>query len=486
MLLYIKMANGSDKLYINNLFNRDYIFEGLLMKNLILCGGIGSRLWPLSRTLMPKQFYPLINGKSLFEDTALRNRAVCESFLLATNRSQYLLATDQLLVHDLKESGGVIEPCGRNTAPAIALACMGLNSDELVLVTPSDQLISNKKAYEAALKHAIKLASEGALVTFGIKPTFPETGFGYIEGNGEDVISFKEKPVLSVAKEYVESGNYYWNSGMFCFKAGVFLNELKKCSPEVYEACKVVYDSCNGDLIEPSYDAMMNIPSISIDYAVMEKSSIVKVVPADIGWSDLGSFDSVYDEMYNPTKENAILCTEEPILIDSTENLIMSDRKVACVEVNNLLIVDTEDALLVAKKGSSQKVKEVVNTLQKQESHLLETPITVKRPWGNYTVLQDEASFKVKKIIVNPGKKLSLQLHYKRQEHWTIIDGLARITINDVIADYTRNQAVYIPTGAKHRLENIGQIPLTIIETQIGTYFGEDDIKRFDDEWGRN
>lgn len=455
------------------------------MKNLILCGGIGSRLWPLSRTLMPKQFYPLINGKSLFEDTALRNKQVCDSVLLATNRDQYLLATDQLLSHDLREAGGVIEPCGRNTAPAIALVCMGLDREEIVLVTPSDQLISNKEAYIKALNRAEELAKGNNLVTFGIQPTFPETGFGYIEGNGEDVISFKEKPVLEVAKKYLESGNYYWNSGMFCFKAGVFLDELKLYSPNVFDTCQKVYEQCSAELIEPNYDSMMNIPSISIDYAVMEKSKIVKVVPADIGWSDLGSFDSVYDEMYNPAKENAILGAVEPLLINSTNNLIMSDRKVALVDAEDLLVVDTDDAILISKRGSSQRVKEVVSTLQKEGSPLLETPVTVKRPWGNYTVLQDEHNFKVKKIILTPGKKLSLQLHHKRQEHWTIVEGLARVTVDDRIIDLSRNETVYIPAGAKHRLENIGQIPLNIIETQIGTYFGEDDIVRFEDDWNR-
>jgi len=455
------------------------------MKNLILCGGIGSRLWPLSRATMPKQFYPLINGKSLFEDTALRNRTVCDSFLLATNRAQYLLAADQLLSHNLKESGGVIEPCGRNTAPAIALVCFGLESEELVLATPSDQLISNKTAYEEALNKAMELAKANNLVTFGIKPTFPETGFGYIEGDGNNVISFKEKPSYEVAKKYVESGNYYWNSGMFCFKAGVFLEELKKYSPKVYETCKAVYEECTSSLLEPSYESMMNIPSISIDYAVMEKSSIVKVVPADIGWSDLGSFDSVYEQMYNSAKENAILSSSDPIVINSTDNLIISDRKVACVDINDLIIVDTDDALLITKRGSSQKVKEVVKELENSSSVLLDTHVTVKRPWGSYTVLQDLPTFKVKKITVNPGKRLSLQFHHKRQEHWTVVDGMAKIQIDDDIKTYTRNDSVYIPAKAKHRLENVGQVPLIIIETQIGSYFGEDDIIRLDDDWNR-
>lgn len=455
------------------------------MINLIICEGIGSRLWPLSRNLMPKQFYPLVNGKSLFEETVLRNSSVCSSILLATNKSQYFLAVNQLLSHGLNSVGGVIEPCGRNTAPAIVLTCLGLDSDDLVLVTPSDQLISNKKAYGVALDSAMELASSGNLVTFGIKPTSPETGLGYIEATAEDVVSFKEKPTLEVAESYLASGNYYWNSGMYCFKVGVFLDELNKHSPKVYKECLKVYEGCSGALIEPSYEAMMNIPSISIDYAVMEKSSIVKVVPADIGWSDLGSFDSVYDEMYNPAKENAILGFVKPEIINSRENLVMSDRKVALLDVSDLIIVDTDDALLVAKRGSSQKVKEVVTNLKKKNSPLLDSPVTVKRPWGSYTVLQDEVNFKVKKIEVAPGKRLSLQLHKKRHEHWTVVEGTAKIQIDENISTYTRNESVYIPTGTKHRLENVGQTPLSIIETQIGSYFGEDDIVRLEDDWNR-
>lgn len=456
------------------------------MKNLILCGGVGSRLWPLSRTLMPKQFYPLINGKSLFEDTVLRNMNVCGEYLLATNKDQYLLASDQLLSYGLKNSGGVIEPCGRNTAPAIALTCLGLEYDEIVLVTPSDHLISKKKEYVDALNRAKDLASENNLVTFGIKPNYPETGFGYIEASGENVVSFKEKPSVEVAKEYLSKGNYYWNSGMFCFKAGVFLDELKKHSPKVYSTCEEVYSRCEGSMIEPTYETMMNIPSISIDYAVMEQSDKVKVVPSDIGWSDLGSFDSLYDEMYSHTKENAILGADDTILINSKNNLIMSDkRKIACVDVEDLLIVDSEDALLIAKRGSSQKVKEVVARLKEDHSSLLDSPVTVKRPWGCYTVLQDMSNYKVKRLDISVGKKISLQYHKKRQEHWTVVDGLARIQIDDDIVTLSRNETAYIPAGSKHRLENIGQEPLIIVETQLGTYFGEDDIIRIEDDWGR-
>lgn len=456
------------------------------MKNLILCGGVGSRLWPLSRTYMPKQFYPLINGKSLFEKTVLRNQKSCDSVLLATNKDQLDLARDQLLTYNIDIEGGVLEPCGRNTAPAIALTCLGLDKDDVVLVSPSDHLISDEVEYNRVLNRAKELAQDGHLVTFGITPNYPETGFGYIEAKDEDVTSFKEKPTIDVAKEYIEKGNYYWNSGMFCFKAGVFLEELEKYSPKVYLTCVDVYNNCDKSMVEPSYDSMMNIPSISIDYAVMEQSDKVKVVPSDIGWSDLGSFDSLYKELYNPAKENALLGSEDSILLSSTNNLIIGNkRKISCVDVEDLLIVDSEDALLIAKRGSSQKVKEVVGKLKEEDSSLLVSPVTVKRPWGSYTVLQDTPSFKVKRLEVSPGKKLSLQLHKKRQEHWTIVEGLAGVTIGEKLHKLSRNETAYIPAGEKHRLENIGQKKLVIIETQIGSYFGEDDIIRFKDDWGR-
>lgn len=459
---------------------------GERMTNLILCGGIGSRLWPVSRSLMPKQFYPLINGKSLFEDTLKRNNELVDSFALALNRDQFLLAQDQMLSNDLKSTYTLIEPCGRNTAPAIALVCLSMPKDEVLLVTPSDHLISNKSEYTNVLKRAKLLAEGGNLVTFGIKPTFAETGFGYIEADNEDVVSFKEKPDSKTAEIYFKSGNYYWNSGMFCFTAETFLSELEKYSPDVYNACVNVHNSCDKNEIEPTNEDMLKIPSISIDYAVMEKSKKVKVVPSDIGWSDLGSFDSLYTEMYTPLKENAIVGQDNVILIDSTNNLIMSDnRKVACVDVEDLLIVDSVDALLIAKRGSSQKVKDVVSTLKQEGSSLLEAPVTVKRPWGSYTVLQDEETFKVKQIEVKSGKRLSLQYHEKREEHWTIVDGSARVTIGDKEVTLGRNETVFIPKGVKHRLENLGHTTLVLIETQIGSYFGEDDILRLEDDWGR-
>lgn len=457
------------------------------MTNLILCGGVGTRLWPLSRTLMPKQFYPLINNRSLFEKTVLRNKSLVTEFIIAVNKAQFFLANDQLLGLGIKDSSGLLEPVGRNTAPAITLSLMSLNREEIVLVTPSDHLIKNEEEYVKAVNRAKELAEEGFLVTFGIHPQTPETGFGYIESNGENVISYKEKPTETVAKEFLEAGNYLWNSGMFCFKAGVFLDELKRLSPEVYNKCDLCFKNIlDKKLLKPEMDLMNVIPSISIDYAVMEKSDIVKVVKCDLNWSDLGSFDSLYTQNMDKDKQNALLGVKDEILLNSKNNLIVAGkRRIACVDVEDLIIVDTEDALLVAKRGSSQKVKEVVDMLKKDSPYLLEAPQTVKRPWGSYTVLQNPTTFKVKRIEVNPGKRLSLQYHKKREEHWTFVAGTAKVRVGNEIKTLKRNDSVFIPLEALHRVENIGVDMVVFIETQVGTYFGEDDIIRVEDDWGR-
>ncbi len=457
------------------------------MTNLILCGGVGTRLWPLSRNLMPKQFYPLIDNKSLFELTVLRNRSFVTDYIIAVNKAQYFLANDQLLGLEIKEPYGLLEPVGRNTAPAIALSLMNLDRDEIVLVTPSDHLIKNENEYHAAVIRAKELAENGYIVTFGIQPQSPETGFGYIESNVEDVISFKEKPTEDVAKSFLEAGNYLWNSGMFCFKAGVFLDELKIHSKDVYDKCYLCFKDISGDkILKPELDLMNQIPSISIDYAIMEKSDKIKVVKCDLNWSDLGSFDALYFQNTNKDKKNALLGVENEILLNSKNNLIVAGkRRIACVDVDDLIIVDTEDALLVAKRGSSQKVKEVVEELKKDAPYLLEAPQTVKRPWGSYTVLQNPTTFKVKRIEVKPGKRLSLQYHKMREEHWTFVAGTAKVRIGEITKVFTRNEHAFIPLEALHRVENIGDDMVVFIETQVGTYFGEDDIIRVEDDWGR-
>ena len=448
------------------------------MTNIILCGGSGTRLWPLSRTLMPKQFVKLFEGESLFQKTVTRNQKACDSQFIVSNAEQYFLAVDQIEELNIDNSQYLLEPVGRNTAPAIALACLALNSEEIVLVTPSDHLIKDESAYLEAINKAKILAEADNLVTFGITPQYPETGFGYIEAEGEDVLSFKEKPDVITAQSYLDAGNYYWNSGMFCFKAGVFLEELKKYSPEIYEASVSAYNSAKTDeMIRISYDDMFAIPEDSIDYAVMEKSNKVKVIPSDIAWSDLGSFESLDDEIDS---------SNHVISIGSSNNLVLSPKQVATIDVDDLIIIDTADALLVSKKGSSQKVKEVVKSLKEQNSELPNIHVTAHRPWGTYTILDESEGYKVKRIVVKPGKRLSLQKHHHRSEHWIVVSGTAVVTKGTDVYTVNANESTYIPMGEIHRLENVGKIDLVMIEAQVGEYVGEDDIVRLEDDFARN
>ncbi len=458
------------------------------MTNIILCGGSGTRLWPISRTLLPKQFVKLFNDKSLFQLTLQRNTNYCAKTLIVSNSEQYFLALDQTQeVASATNINYLLEPIGRNTAPAIALACLTLPREEIVLVTPSDHLIKDEAAYEAVLQKAKEAAQKDFLVTFGIKPTFAETGFGYIEASGDDVKAFHEKPDFQKATQYVEAGNYYWNSGMFCFKVGVFLKELQKYSPHIYEASQKALEqeiySASSGVVKIEEARMLSIPEDSIDYAVMEKSPKVKVIPSDIGWSDLGSFDALYDEL--PKDENGNTINENYIQIESKNNLIYgNERKIATVDIEDLIIVDTGDALLISKKGSSQKVKKVVEQVR-ANTQLHNIHLTVHRPWGTYTILEDNPKYKIKRIEVKPGSKLSLQKHFHRSEHWTIVSGTAVVTLGDKEILLRANESIYIPMGEVHRLQNDGKLPLVVIETQIGDYLGEDDIIRVQDDYKR-
>jgi mannose-1-phosphate guanylyltransferase len=461
------------------------------MINILLCGGSGTRLWPLSRTMLPKQFVRLFDGHSLFQQTILRNQPLCQESLIVSNAEQFFLAVDQLEQLQASSTKFLLEPVGRNTAPAIALACLALDEDELVLVSSSDHLIKNQQAYETAVLEAKQLAQQNHLVTFGIKPSYPETGYGYIEANNNDVLSFKEKPSEKVATSYIEQGNYYWNSGMFCFKAGVFLRELEKHSPEIYQACQKAMPTEYQKEINIDLAAMQNIPEDSIDYAVMEKSDKVKVVACDMGWSDLGSYDALYDEFKDDKKENAVIerakvGTSEPICINSKNNLVVAgDRQIALIDVNDLLVVDTSDALLISKKGSSQKVKQVVAKLKDTHPALTEIHRIAHRPWGSYEVLQDKEQYKVKRIVVKPNSKLSLQKHFHRNEHWIVVSGTATVTVDENVFLVRPNESTYIQMGQVHRLENGGKIDLVMIEVQVGEYTGEDDIIRIEDIYGR-
>ena len=455
------------------------------MTNIILCGGSGTRLWPISRTLMPKQFVKLFNDKSLFQLTVERNAKICNSQFIVSNTEQYFLALDQLEELNKTNNQYLLEPIGRNTAPAIALACLALPKDEIVLVTPSDHLIKDEKAYEKVLQKAYELANEDNLVTFGITPTFAETGFGYIEAEGLDVKAFHEKPNSQTAQKYVDARNYYWNSGMFCFKAGIFLEELEKYAPKLYETSKIAFENaCHNEMIRIKQEDMLAIPEDSIDYAVMEKSNRVKVVPSTIGWSDVGSFDALFEEL--PKDENNNTKNDKHIAINSKNNLIYGSNKyIATIDVEDLIIVDTGDTLLVSKKGSSQKVKEVVKEIRKV-TDLHHIHLTAHRPWGTYTVLEDTNNYKIKRIEVKPGKRLSLQKHFHRNEHWIVVSGTATVTVGNARKLVRPNESTYIKMGEIHRLENEGKIPVILIEAQVGEYTGEDDIIRIEDDFKRD
>jgi len=466
------------------------------MYNIILCGGNGTRLWPLSRKLLPKQFIKLFNNKSLFQLTIERNSKVCNNSFIVSNTEQYFLALDQLeelsTINQKLSTHFLLEPIGRNTAPAIALACMSMDREDLVLVTPSDHLIKDEEAYQKAIIKAKELAKDNYLVTFGITPKHPENGYGYIEAINEDVIKFHEKPDLNTAKKYLQnnqstinhspSTKFYWNSGMFCFKAGVYLDELEKYSPEIFKRCKEAFE--NKKIIENkqvriTHESMSAIPEDSIDYAVMEKSDRVKVVPSDMGWNDVGSFDSLIDE----------ISSKDAIEIDSKNNFYYSDdnkKIIATIGLEDYIVIDTKDALLISKRNQTQKVKDIVNQLKTTHYSLLTTHSTVHRPWGTYTELEIAPNYKIKKIVVKPGRRLSLQKHFHRNEHWIVVSGTAEVTVGDKTYLVRPNESTYIKMGEVHRLSNPGKIPVVLIEAQVGEYTGEDDIVRIEDDFKRS
>lgn len=450
------------------------------MVNIVLCGGNGTRLWPVSRKLYPKQFCHLIEDRSLFEQTIARNTSLCDRILIVTNKDQFFLAKNQM-ESSHADVAYILEPVARNTAPAITLACLGLDGEDVVLVTPSDHGIKNTGAYGKLVKEAEKLAYEGYLVTLGIHPEYPETSYGYIEAEGDDVLSFKEKPDLETAKRYLEKGNYFWNSGMFVFKVGVYLEELEKYSPEILKYSKAAYENAvKGGTVEIDLEDMKAIPSNSIDYAVMEKSKKIKVLPADIAWSDLGNLEALYgcyakDEEGN-VKSDRVVC------LNSHNNLIISHgRVVGTVDVDGMIIVDTADALFISKKGSSAKVKNLLCELEKVKEDITNVHATVYKPWGAYTVLEQGCGYKIKKLMVIPGKRLSLQKHCHRSEHWTIVNGTAKVTVKEQEIIARPGESFHIAMGEPYRLENPGKTDLVIVEVQVGDDLKEDDTPAIDD-----
>ena len=467
----------------------------------ILSGGAGTRLWPVSRRAHPKPFMELLDGETLAEKTLARARLVAGGapVMTVTSRDYYFYTRDLYEGMDWSPSSNqfLLEPMGRNTAPAIALAAMSVRDtageDASLLVMPADHLIADLASFERSVKEAQQLSEQGLLVTFGIFPTHAETGFGYIRqgealsGNGGfRVAEFVEKPDEATAIHYLETGEYHWNSGMFCFQAKTFLESLQRHAPEVFEAATRVWEATvrTGSPIELPAELFKECPSISIDYAVMEHAENTAVVVSDFGWSDIGSWKAISELYESDAAGNSI--RGKAIMVGSKNCFVQSsDRVVATVGVSDLVIVDTGDAVLVADRYQAQDVKEVVAQLTKLKHEAVDFHKTVHRPWGSYTILEDAADCKVKRLVVKPGQVLSLQLHHRRSEHWTVIKGTAKVRLGDDEFLLKANQSTYVPVNTLHRLENPGDKDIHLIEVQTGDYFGEDDIERFEDIYGR-
>ncbi len=464
----------------------------------ILCGGAGSRLWPVSREQHPKPFIRLADNQSLVQKAFLRGAALPDvvEVLTVTNRELFFKTEEEFDEVNTQHvnTSYILEPFGRNTAAALASAALYASrvhgDDAILLVLAADHLIADHAAFALAVNRAVQLAESGQLVTFGIHPDAPETGYGYIESDGERAVCFVEKPTLDVAQQYLDSGRFLWNSGMFCMQTGVLLRELEEHCPEILSRVQTCMDQSHESqgkgLLQLRLDAdtFAAVPDISIDYALMEKSSNVSVVACDIGWSDIGSWTALgglgtSDADGNCIEGNALLHNVRSCFIQSP------DRLVGAVGVENLIIVDTPDALLVADKSSAQDVKHIYAALKAQGHDAYKLHRTVFRPWGTYTILGEGHGFKLKRIEVKPGACLSLQMHHHRSEHWIVVSGMAKVVNGNDELFVNTNESTYIPAGHRHRLENPGILDLVMIEVQSGAYLGEDDIVRFDDIYGR-
>ena len=464
-----------------------------MIKAIIMAGGSGTRLWPLSRAGHPKQFLPLYGEDTLLQATVKRlDNLNIQSSITICNEEHRFFVAEQL--REINKLGSIIlEPEGKNTAPAIALASLAsIEEDPLLLVLAADHVIQDKAAFTAAITNAVPIAESGKLVTFGIVPKEPHTGYGYIKigdslHEGYVVERFVEKPTLGLAKEYLDSGDFLWTSGMFLFKASRYLEELEKHRPEIYKACYASMDGVTADIdfLRVDRAAFHACPSESVDFAVMENTSDAVVIPMDAGWSDIGSWSSLWEVSEKDEKGNAHV--GDVLLEDCSNSYIRSDDKlVSAIGLDNLVVISTKDVLLVAHKDSVQKIKIVAEQLKVLNRPEWKLHRQVYRPWGKYDSIDSDDGYQVKKLTVSPGAKLSVQMHYHRSEHWVVVSGKARVHYGDKAFDLNVNESTYHGKEVVHALENIGEVPLELIEVQVGDYLGEDDIVRFSDVYGRD
>jgi len=456
-----------------------------------MAGGSGTRLWPLSRAAHPKQFLKLHGEDTMLQETVKRLSGLdIQASITICNEEHRFFVAEQLREID-KQGSIILEPVGRNTAPAIALAALTAKDDPLLLVLAADHVIRDEAAFREAVIRAIPLAEAGKLVTFGIVPSAPHTGYGYIKrgkdlGEGFEVDAFVEKPSSDVAQDYFSSGDYYWNSGMFLFRASNYLEELKKFRPDILEQCQgsVMDVKTDLDFLRIDKDMFESCPAESVDYAVMEKTSHAVVVPMDAGWNDIGSWSSLWDISEKDGEGNS---THGDVILHNTRNsYVRSDNKlVAVIGVDDLVVVSTKDALMVAHKDSVQDVKMITESLKIQARSEWQLSREVYRPWGKYDSIHSDQGYQVKRLTVNPGAKLSTQMHHHRSEHWVVVAGQARVHYGAESHDLKVNESTYHGKEVVHALENPGKLPLELIEVQVGSYLGEDDIVRFSDRYGR-